>query len=277
MDVKSLANEAYMLALKDTLDSMTNSFSNIRNAVIFNENGDVIATDNNTSEDTAVRTVDALDEILDKFNLLDSLENIVLEGTEGWLKVSRFDDLYLVTTFSTRTNLDQASALADVLVPTVLKVLRRVNHTPVKENLEELEMEHEEPSTHHVKEEQTEPSEETKSEEHSEDAAEATTKPIVPEPQVNQFIVENLRGLFSPSNTVRVDNDLLLKWKETYDDREVEEVEVATFGGKTVRCKVKPIKEAKFEGKGLIQVHEKTLSTLGIKKGELVRVKPVIE
>ena len=275
--MKSLANEAYMLALKDTLDSMTNSFSNIRNAVIFNENGDVIATDNNTSEDTAVRTVDALDEILDKTDLLDSLENIVLEGTEGWLKVSRFDDLYLVTTFSTRANLGQASALADVLVPTVLKVLRRVNLVSVKENLEELEMEHEEPSTHDAKEEQTEPSEKTKSEEHSEDAAEATTKPIVPEPQVNQFIVENLRGLFSPSNTVRVDNDLLLKWKETYDDREVEEVEVATFGGKTVRCKVKPIKEAKFEGKGLIQVHEKTLSTLGIKKGELVRVKPIIE
>ena len=97
MDVKSLTDEAYTLALKDMLDGMTSSFPDIRNALIFNENGDVIAMDNKTSEDTAVRTVDALDEILDKTDLLGSLENIVLEGTKGWLNVSRFEDLYLVT------------------------------------------------------------------------------------------------------------------------------------------------------------------------------------
>jgi len=278
VDVKSLTDEAYTLALKDMLDGMTSSFPDIRNALIFNENGDVIAMDNKTSEDTAVRTVDALDEILDKTDLLGSLENIVLEGTKGWLNVSRFDDLYLVTAVSTRANLERATALADVLVPTVLKVLRRVNLAPVKENLEELEIGHEEPSAHDAEEEQTESFKETKVEKHSEEhAPEATSKPVMPEPQVNQFIVENLGGLFSSSNTVRVDNDLLLKWKEMYLDREVEEVEIATFGGKTVRCKVKPIKDAKFEGKGLIQIHEKAQSTLEIKKGELVRVKPIIE
>jgi hypothetical protein len=62
-----------------------------------------------------------------------------------------------------------------------------------------------------------------------------------------------------------------------YDDREVEEVEIATFGGKSVRCKVKPIKDAKSEGKGLVQIHEKMQSALEVRKGELVRVKPVIE
>jgi hypothetical protein len=62
-----------------------------------------------------------------------------------------------------------------------------------------------------------------------------------------------------------------------YDDREIEEVEIATFGGKSARCKVRPIKDAKFESKGLVQIHEKVQFTLEIKKGELVRVKPVIE
>lgn len=50
------------------------------------------------------------------------------------------------------------------------------------------------------------------------------------EPHVNQFIVENLGGMFISSDTVRIDNDLLLKWKEMYDDREIVEVKITTFG-----------------------------------------------
>jgi predicted regulator of Ras-like GTPase activity (Roadblock/LC7/MglB family) len=276
--VKSLANEAYTLALKDTLDGMTHSFPCIKNALIFDEKGNIIAVDDKTPEDAAVRTVDALDEMLNKADLLDNLENAVFEGAKGWLNVSRFDDLFLVTVTSTKTNLDQANAFANALVPTVLKVLRRVNLTPVKESLEELEAEHEQPLAHDSKEQPDEHDEETSIEEHPDEHAEgAASKPVLPEPQVNQFIVENLGGLFASSETVRIDNELLSKWKEMYDNREVEEVEIATFGGKSVRCKVKPIKDTKFEGKGLVQIHEKVQSTLDITKGELVRVKPVIE
>ena len=273
-----MANEAYTLALKDTLDGMSHSFPYIRNALIFDEKGDIIAVDDKTPEDAAVRTVDALDEMLNKANLLDNLENAVFEGAEGWLNVSRFDDLFLVTVASTKTDLDRANAFANALVPTVLKVLKRVNLTPVKESLEELEVEHEQPLTHDSKEEPDEPVEEKRIEEHPDEQAQGTaSNPVLPEPQVNQFIVENLRGLFTSSETVRIDDELLSKWKEMYDNREVEQVEIATFGGKSVRCKVKPIKDTKFEGKGLVQIHEKVQSTLEISKGELVRVKPVIE
>ena len=278
MDVKSLANEAYTLALKDTLDGMTHTFPNIKNALFFNESGDIIAMDDKTSEESAVHTVDALDEILDRTDILGSLENVALEGTEGWLNVSRFDDLFLVTTVPSKADLERATAFADVLVPTVLKVLRRVHLAPVKENLEELEVEHEEPPTQRTEEKKTEFLEQTRIEKRSEESApETTSKPVMREPQVNQFIVENLGGMFSSSDTVRIDNDLLLKWKEMYDDREIEEVKIATFGGKSVRCKVKPVKDAKLEGKGSVQIHEKTQSALQIKKGELVRVTPIIE
>jgi hypothetical protein len=276
--VKSLANEAYALALKDTLDGMAHSFPCIRNALFFDEGGDIVAVDDKTPEDAAVRTVDALDEMLNKAGLLDNLENAVFEGAKGWLNVSRFDDLFLVTVASAKTDLDRANAFANALVPTVLRVLRRVNLAPVKESLEELEVEHEQPLAHDSKEESDEPVEETRIEEHSDEYAQGTaSKSVLPEPQVNQFIVENLGGLFASSETVRIDDCLLSKWKEMYDDREVEEVEIATFGGKSVRCKVKPIKDAKSEGKGLVQIHEKVQSALEVRKGELVRVKPVIE
>jgi hypothetical protein len=165
--VKSLANEAYALALKDTLDGMAHSFPCIRNALFFDERGDIVAVDEKTPEDAAVRTVDALDEMLNKAGLLDNLENAVFEGAKGWLNVSRFDDLFLVTVASAKTDLDRANAFANALVPAVLRVLRRVNLAPVKESLEELEVENEQPLAHDSKEESDEPVEETRIEEHS--------------------------------------------------------------------------------------------------------------
>lgn len=62
-----------------------------------------------------------------------------------------------------------------------------------------------------------------------------------------------------------------------YEDKKIEEASIETFGGKKLRCKLKPIKDSKYEGKGAIQIPEKIQQTLEIRKGELVRVKPVIE
>ena len=275
--MKSLANEAYTLALKETLDGIVHSCPGIRNALIFDENGGIVAVDDRTSEDKAVQTVDALDKMLENADLFGNFETAVFEGVEGLLNVSHFDDLFLVTVASERRNSDRTIAFANVLIPVVLKVLRRVSVAPVKGNQEEPEIELEEPLTH---EETEKPNEqlENDSTDHSEKSTpRKASKDILPEAQVNQFIVENLGGMFASSDTVRIDNTLLLNWIDTYADRKIEEIEIATFGGKSVRCKVKPIKDAKLEGKGLVQIHEKVQVALEIKKGELVRIKPVIE
>jgi hypothetical protein len=99
----------------------------------------------------------------------------------------------------------------------------------------------------------------------------------VAEPPANQFIVEEMKGLLSPSDTARIDNSVIEKWNEFYQDKTIEEADVETFGGKSVRCKIKPIKDAKLEGQGKVQIPGKIQLVLDIKKGELVRVKPVVE
>jgi hypothetical protein len=67
------------------------------------------------------------------------------------------------------------------------------------------------------------------------------------------------------------------KWNELYEDKTIEEADVETFSGKSVRCKIKPIKDAKLQGQGKVQIPGKLQLVLDIKKGELVRVKPVVE
>lgn len=76
---------------------------------------------------------------------------------------------------------------------------------------------------------------------------------------------------------MRIDNKILSEWEELYENKTIEEVEIETIDGKTTRCKVKPIKDSKYEGKGIIQMPEKIQLALEIKKGELVRAKPIVE
>ncbi|MBE0520633.1 hypothetical protein IBX35_06300, partial [Candidatus Bathyarchaeota archaeon] len=130
--------------------------------------------------------------------------------------------------------------------------------TPV---IEELEEQTETP----IEENLMEPPEET-----------LETETLPSELPVNQLIIENLGGLLVPSDTVRIDNEMLSQWKGISDSTKIDQVEVETFDGKTMQCKVKPIKDSKYEGKGIIRMPEKIQLNLEVKKGELVRVKPLV-
>jgi len=80
-----------------------------------------------------------------------------------------------------------------------------------------------------------------------------------------------------PSDKVRIDNEMLSEWEDSYEGAKIEEVDIETFDGKAIRCEVKPIKDSKYEGKGIIRIPEKMQLNLEIKKGELVRVKPAVD
>jgi sporulation protein YlmC with PRC-barrel domain len=102
-------------------------------------------------------------------------------------------------------------------------------------------------------------------------------EPLLPEPPVTQLIVENLGGLLVPSDTVRVDQEVIKQWNELFGDNKIKEVEVEALNGKTTRCKFKNIKKSKDSGKGIIKMPEKIQLTLETQQGELVTVKPIIE
>lgn len=96
------------------------------------------------------------------------------------------------------------------------------------------------------------------------------TTPLPTEPSGNQFKVENLSMLYAPwSNTVRINRQTLSGW-----GGKIKEVEIETVDGKRTRCKVQPMEDSK---KGIIEIPDKMQRNLEIGKGELVRVKPIIE
>ncbi|NWG10415.1 hypothetical protein HXY33_01495 [Candidatus Bathyarchaeota archaeon] len=273
-------NEVYTFAVKNTLNEIRNICPEITGTFMFREDGEIIAGDNTTSEKIMVRVVDSLDSIFEKSDAIGEVDCITFEGGKGRLKIFRVNDAYLVTASSEKADMKYVDTVTHVLVPTILKLLEKICSTPLQ-NSSQKEIE----PKFDMDEEMNKPSEELiketamkKLEEDAEPEMESEIKPeaSLPELPVNQLIVENLGGLLVPSDTVRIDNEILTQWANLYEDSKIEEVEIGTFDGKTTRCKVKPIKDSKYEGKGIIQMPEKVQLALEIKKGELVRASPII-
>jgi len=273
-------DEVYSFALKNTLNEIRNVCPGIINTFIFREDGEIIAEDESTPEKTMVRVINAFDGILEKADAIGGVKRITLEGNKGTLDVSHTNNIYFFTVSSKNADMNYIDTVTRVLIPTVLKLLEEICPTPLKNisHLPETKPELETPLAKRLEKPVLEPTEENEVEESLETLESKTKpKPSLSEPPVNQLIVENLGGLLVPSDTVRIDSEILSQWEELYNGKKFEEVEIETFDGKTTRCKVKPIKDSKYDGRGIIQMPEKIQLTLEIKKGELVRAKPIVE
>jgi len=166
-------------------------------------------------------------------------------------------------------------AINRVLVPTLVKLLNQLAESSETQlSLEKTPQEKTKPSKVETK---------TKTSKHK--TATATveqpaviidSEPYLPEPPVHQLMVEKLGGLLVPSDTVRIDSEVLASWSELYEGKTIYGVSIETLKLKTTKCKFKPIKETKNPTKGIIQVPERIMLTLEASKGELVMVKPII-
>jgi len=266
-------DEVYSFALKNTLDEIQNICPDIKNSFMFKEDGEIVAQDENTPQNVIVHLTDSFDSILEKADAIGGIEGVTLDGSKGKVTISCMNDIYLVTVTSRKADMTYVNTVTHVLIPTILRLLDKINPTPLKNKTPPFEVETETPITKEP-EEQTE----TPIEENLMEAPEETleTETLPSERPVNQLIIENLGGLLVPSDTVRIDSEMLSQWKEFSDSTKIDQVEIETFDGKTTRCKVKPIKDSKYEGKGIIQMPEKIQLNLEVRKGELVRVKPLV-
>lgn len=271
--------EIYATALKSTLEEMQKVCPDIRHAFIFHEGGEIVVEDADIPQKVMVRVVDAFDDILERAEAVGGVEAVTLNCSEGNVKLYHFNEHYFVMVISAKADANYVDTVTRVLFPTVLRLLEKISPTPLKNVVPPPKIEPE-PETLET-EEPEKPYEELAEEEPVMEFKEELT----PEPPHEtpfeipsiQLIVENIGGLLVPSDTVRIDNETLSQWESTFEGKKIEYVEIETFNGKTERYKVKPIKDSKYYGKGVVQMPEKAQLSLEIKKGELVKVKPVIE
>jgi hypothetical protein len=272
-------NDVYAIALQNALDEIRNACPDIQHAFIFKDTGEIIAGDAETPQKVIVRVLDAFNGIFSRAKAIGGVEAVTLKCGGGTVALHSFGEHHLVMVTSAKADLNYINTLTRVLIPTVLKLLEKISPTPLK-NISPSKT----PKPTAIPTPTLPVEEKGTLEEHAEELpiekpVEEELKTEMPSLEVpaTQLIVENIGGLLVPSDTVRIDNETLTQWENMFEGKKVEYVEIETFDGKTTKCKVKPIKDSKYFGKGIVQIPEKMQLTLEIKKGELVRVKPIIE
>ncbi|MGD0029233.1 MAG: hypothetical protein ABSC91_09865 [Candidatus Bathyarchaeia archaeon] len=283
-------DELYSFALKNTLDEIRNLCPDITNAFMFKEDGEIIASDEITPQQSIVHVIDDFDRLLEKAETMGGIEQITIEGSKGRVNVSHMNNNYLVTITSQSADKNYVNMISRVLFKTVVKLLDKISPAALRNNLTEPEPELQtvieknaettEQNDNEPEIKEAEPSEQPNNEPEIKEAepAEPSTNPEAAsaETMANQFMVEDLQGLLVKADTVRVDEATLQQWQQLCDDQRIEEVEIETFTGQSMRVKIKPIKDQKQEGKGIVQMPQKIQQMLEIRKGELVKLKPII-
>jgi hypothetical protein len=289
-----MENEVYAFALKNTLQEIQNACPEVTSNFIFKD-GKILAKNENTEEEAVTQTMEAFDAIAERADPIGDLESITIQSAEGKVNIAAMEDFYLTTVSSKEADEKYVNTLTRILIPMVIKLSEKIQPAtlndetitkpePEEDNAyeppeENFGLNEDEPEENNETEETDQPEEEEPAmpEPEPEEEPEIDDEALLPDPPVTQLIVENLGGLLVPSDTVRVDQEVITRWNELYGDNKIKEVEVEALNGKTIRCKFKNIKKSKDTGKGIVKMPEKIQLTLETQQGELVTVKPVIE
>jgi len=261
---KMIDEETYSFALKNALTEIGNICPEVKLSFIFNQEGKVLAEAQKGEYDVE-KIVSDFEEIFQKSHVIGGINSLTIDAKKGKVIILNIQEgVYLATVTSKNVDMKYLETVSRVLVPTVLKLLEKIAPAPLKKPIPEKKVA--------IKEE----SQEKTIEKISESTIEEKVEPEMPPAPTNQLIVDTFGGLLVRQDTVKIDSEILSQWSEMLDKRNINLVEIETFEGKTAQCKVKPIKDTKLRGKGIIRIPEKLCELLDIKKGELVRVRPAI-
>jgi hypothetical protein len=255
----------YSLALKTALDEIRNITPEVSCTFVFNQEGEVIAQDDNAQNATIQQAIQFFNEITCRVDAVGGFENLTIKGSSGQVNFASCANGFYLATVSSKT-FDEKTlfALNRVLVPVVIKVIDQLSrNNEVKAKAETVQAKIEE-----IKQDQIV--------EHVTVNAPEKLEPLLPKAPVHQFMVEKIGGLLVASDTVRIDGAVIEGWSQLYEGKLIDQVSIESLRMKSATCKFKPIKEAKTTTKGIIQIPEKIMQTLELSKGELVMIKPVI-
>ncbi len=274
-----MSDDLQAFALQNAIDEIKKTCPEVSNSFIFNNNGTIIAKNEDIDEETAANAIKIFNAVAKSTDTIGGLESATFFGKDERFNVYKIEDLYMVLVGPEEPGEDVSRNLARILVPTVIRLTQKISNfettNPPTKNVdssEDSEAKLEEPGIT-VDAEEIKPSEHKNSKRKKQAREETET---LPEPPVNQLMVENLGRLHTASNFARIDSAVIQQWKDLYGEKEISEVEVETLNGQKIRCNFKLIGDTKLDGKGFVQLPQRIQLILNTSKGELVTVKPII-
>lgn len=264
--------EAYSTALQPVIDEFKGVAPEIVNTFIFDETGEIIASTETGTDEQIKKSIDAFNNISDRAGTVGSIETLIIQGANSQLNITAIKNLHVATVSSLSADKKIVKILTGILIPTVVKL---VDQSGLE--LSNIELTQDKNPEDEPIEKIFSPEEETiQSQSIPDVSASFNSEPPLPNPPVNQFIIEKIGGFLTASDTVRIDSEVIAKWHDLYEAKEITWVHIETLEGSAVLCKFKPIKEASPNAKGIIRIPEKILQALQTSEGKLVKVKPEV-
>jgi len=234
--------DPYAIALHSALTEIKKAYPNIKHSFIFTNNGSIVTGDPETDEKTLKNVLESFENLKEKAKAIGNLKSFSINGKNGKITLSSIDDMYLVLAASGKVDETQIHSITHVILPTILKTV------------------------------------------------ETFAPPHLQSPSTKKLVVDTLSGFFA-GDSVQIDAETLMEWTNNNDLRarmkaaitrgentqeSIDHIKIETFGGNSTLCKVKEINDQKLKGKNMIRIPEKICNTLEIKKGDLVKVKPIL-
>jgi len=283
-----MRNEAYSMVLRNALTEIRNICPDVQASFLFSNDGTVIVGDTESPEAPYHKTVNAMESLLDKTETIGGLDSLIINARKGKVHISRANDMYLAMVTAKNIDMAYLQTISRVLIPTVIKLLDNIIAAPAPITLSqsrpplaysstriEQEVEVEDASGEEKNEETID--EETEKPEELIASPTRTTLQDLHGPS-NHLVVDTIGGLLKKrGDKVQIDAEILKEWSHYYGDAEIDQVEIRSFNGNSVVCKVKTIKDAKIEDKNRVRIPKKARQDLNVKNGEMVVVKPFME
>jgi len=230
------------IALYNALTEIKKAYPGIHHSFLFTNNGSIVTGDPETDDETVKNVLESFEDLKEKAKAIGNLKSFSINAKNGKIVLSSIEDMYLILATSEKIDDTQIYSITHVIIPIILKTMKTF------------------------------------------------TQPNLQSQSTKKLVVDTLGGFFA-GDSVQIDIETLMDWTQNSDPRarvkaaltgeqipqeSIDQVEIETFGGNSIMCKVKEISDQKLKGKNMIRIPEKLCDTLEIRKGDLVKVKPMV-
>lgn len=249
--------------IQTVIDEFRTLSPDISKVIVFKKDGETLAASKETTPEQTQTLIVNLNSITHT-ECIGGMENLAIQDVNSQLIVTAIGDAYLATLSSRLGDQKVINSITKVVGPTIIRLAQgRESISAVTEKPRQITETTKQPTEDsHIKESKIEPKIESP----------PSTETVPDQTPIAQFIVERISGFLVPSDTVRLDSEVLAKWQTFCNGKEIS-VSIETLEGKQVTCKVKSQKMPL----GIIGIPDKILQMLDCSKGTLVKVKPSIK
>ena len=272
--------------LQTIIDEFKTMSPETTNSLVFDGEGQTVATTKATGLDQKQNLLTNFTAIKSQAKVIGGVENLTIQASNSQLNITAIEQLFLATVSSRKANPKILKSLTQVVVPSIVSLVNQNVELILRKDelrlLNPAEIKEPAPVSEETPEIETIPE---------------PTLPfetVTPETPGNQLMVEKISDFLVSPDTVRIDGEVIAKWFSLSGGKKIRIVSIETLEGRKTLCKFKPIdelfkrnfgaaavtirrKDAKSSTKGIIQVPEKIILALQTNKGNLVKVKPVID